>query len=169
MYTDTLTELTGHEGFIQFISVHPESNLVFSTSRDETIRVWDIEELNVVSEYDKFHVEWDSKIVVIPKYNLIALSRKETFDIYRLEKPQSMLFTSPFRMSDISTIALSNDGIDLYIGYYDGRILGWDLSKLNLSSTEWYTIKENPGYCKAYILQNTQRFLLDCIQAMCPW
>ncbi|KAH8662682.1 WD40-repeat-containing domain protein, partial [Ilyonectria robusta] len=106
--------LKGHTGWVLSVAFSPDSTLVASASRDETIRLWRVNDGTCMQEL-KGHTDWVWSVAFSPDSTLVAsASRDQTIRLWRVDDGtciQESPVLSPGNITIPFTNGLSGVGI----------------------------------------------------------
>ena len=129
-----LRKLSGHRDYICSLAFHPQGKIIASSSRDNTIRLWDTSTgkcLCLISE----HEDWVYVVAFSADGNLLASgSADQTLRLWdsKTGKPISKAMEHP---DTIWSVAFSADGQTIATGNTDRQIRLWDVATAECRQT----------------------------------
>jgi len=128
------TNLSGHTGYINSVTVSPDGSLCASGGRDGSARLWELTK----GEY-LYHLEAGgiiNALVFSPTRYYLCAATETSVKIWDLEnktlvdevKSNVPGFDAQTKKPSPISLAWSTDGLTLYVGYTDGCVRAWELS-----------------------------------------
>merc|ERR1712115_725892 len=128
------TNLMGHTGYVNSVTVSPDGSLCASGGKDGTAMLWDLNEGRHLSSLDAGDII--HSLVFSPIRYWLCAATASTIKIWDLESKQCVADLSPSDMREMGkkavpiqciSLAWSADGATLYGGYTDNIIRVWQV------------------------------------------
>jgi len=128
------TNLLGHKGYVNTVTVSPDGSLCASGGKDGTAMLWDLNEGRHLSSLDAGDII--HSLVFSPIRYWLCAATASTIKIWDLESKQCVADLSPSDMREMGkkavpiqciSLAWSADGATLYGGYTDNIIRVWQV------------------------------------------
>ena len=127
--------LKGHNGSITSLSLHhTRNNILLSGSNDRSIKIWDINTMKEVENFNKFNDEIHNiKWHPTQESVFISHSGKNNLDIFDLKtSSNNRLKINNNKNAEIDNIIFNeNDENSIIISYASGQVNSYDMRKLN--------------------------------------
>ncbi len=134
-----ISHITGHKDIIWRYSFSPDREMLATTSKDMTIRLWEVptgKELLTIPAYSR----WPTAITFSPDGKILAgggvydqnINRSSVIRVWEVPSGK-VLKTLPGHIEGIKALRFSNDGKTL-ASSGDGTILLWDWEKISQST-----------------------------------
>jgi WD40 repeat protein len=155
--TQTLSSgFTGHQSFINSVTISPDSQTVITGSADKTIKVWDLATgaiLRTLTGHDSFV----NAIALSPDGQfLISGSADKTIKVWQINTGQ-LIRTLTGHTNFVDTLVLSDDGETLVSTGADRTIRIWDWQR----DTPPQTLTGHQGFINALALSSDGRTLVS--------
>ncbi len=132
------TNLAGHSGYVNTVTVSPDGSLCASGGKDGTVKLWDLNEGKHLYSLDAGDTV--NTLVFSPTRYWLCAATDSAIRIWDLESKSLEAELSKnhpdFQVMHKSTsnpaaisLAWSSDGITLYAGYNDNVIRVWEVSR----------------------------------------
>ncbi|QUY44137.1 DUF4062 domain-containing protein [Acaryochloris marina] len=116
----------GHEDFVSSVAFSPDGQCIVSSSKDKTIRLWDLRG-NLITEPFQGHEGFVSSVAFSPDgQRIVSGSHDKTVRLWDL---RGNLIAEPFQGHEgfVSSVAFSPDGQHIVSGSDDKTVRLWDL------------------------------------------
>jgi hypothetical protein len=132
--TPLLRTLKGHSNWVSAVAVSPDGRMAVSGSRDNTLKVWDLERGEEIRTL-KGHSNWVSAVAVSPDGRMaVSGSWDNTLKVWDLERGEEIR-TLKGHSNWVSAVAVSPDGRMAVSGSRDNTLKVWDLERGEVVAT----------------------------------
>lgn len=132
------TNLAGHSGYINTVTVSPDGSLCASGGKDGTARLWDLNEGKHLYSLNAGDII--NALVFSPTRYWLCAATQSAIKVWDLESKQPVAdlnrnfpefegATSPNTVIACISLAWSADGTTLFAGYTDNKIRVWEVSR----------------------------------------
>lgn len=136
--------LTGHQSFVNDLTVSPDGQRLISGSADQTIKVWDLATGNLLRTLTG-HTSFINHLAISPDGKLlVSASADKTIKIWELATGK-LLRTLAGHANYVDDLAIAPDGQTLVSTGADDTIRIWDLT----SAREKYALTGHSGFINA--------------------
>jgi len=129
------TNLVGHTGYLNTVTVSPDGSLCASGGKDGTARLWDLNEGKHL--YSLEANDTINALVFSPNRYWLCAATDSAVIIWDLESKSVVAnlnknapdFAARLPSPSATSLAWSQDGSTLYVGYTDGNVRIWEVTK----------------------------------------
>lgn len=118
--------LTGHSGLVDDIIILPDETTLASTSRDMTVKLWDLKQNKEIKTFTKGD-DFVFAIAVSPNEDFLAIAEGKLIQIIKL-KTFEKVATLKNHKQIITDLAFSPQGEKLASASFDGKVIIWNMS-----------------------------------------